>query len=311
MRSMERQLEERPVKFASMLERLLSSPGAVGSRKKLADALGVNEASISHYIRGRTRPSFDALVGIARFFNVSLDYLVFGERPQEAVVDDPVGVRAQVRRAFIEASDRAGRHLDLVTRISRRLQVEIEKAASEILEDPASLGPVGFVTDSEAIALESCTKHMRIMTRVFQSDVNEADRGTFFEVVMSNIRAGRTYEYLLYGNARHWQPQVSAYRALVEEAGISVEMAREQLLFRYLEEELPASLCIHYLDLPLVQRAEPILWERLRDGVSPDGVWAYISVERSDAQGGVVIEPMYLESALRQFSRDWGKAKPI
>ena len=48
----------------------------------------------------------------------------------------------------------AGKHLDLVTRISRRLQVEIERVAEELLDDPANLGPVGFITNAEAMAME-------------------------------------------------------------------------------------------------------------------------------------------------------------
>ena len=42
-----------------------------------------------------------------------------------------------------------------------------------------------------------------------------------------------------------------------------------------------------------------------------DGSWAYISVERADAQGGIVMESHYLSSALRQFRRDWERASKL
>src|SRR5882757_5644501 len=114
--------EPRRVAFEASLRTLLDSPGLAGNRKKLARALDLNEATISHYLHGRIRPSFDTLVRIADFFNVSLDYLVFGERPRLQTPDDPVGVRAQIRRAVVESSDLSGRHLDTFTRISRRLE---------------------------------------------------------------------------------------------------------------------------------------------------------------------------------------------
>jgi len=170
--------DDRRVVLAEILRGLLDGPGAVGSRKKLARALGVNDATVSHYLHGRAKPSFDTLVGIARFFNVTLDYLVFGERPplQE---DASAGLRAHLRRAVVEASDLGGRHLDMVARISRRLQSEIDVVARALAEGGEHLGPVGFVTDAEAIGMEACITRIRIMTRMFQSDTNQGEPGLF------------------------------------------------------------------------------------------------------------------------------------
>jgi transcriptional regulator with XRE-family HTH domain len=301
-------VEERTVKFEATLASLLSAPGQAGSRKKLARYLGVNEATVSHYVRGRSNPSFEALVDIARFFNVSLDFLVFGERPPTAAADDPAGVRAEIRRAVLESADAAGKHLDLVTRISRRLQAEIERAARELLEDPANLGPVGFITDAEAMAMESCASHVRAITRMFQSDVKEGERGVFFDLVAGNLHAGVRYEYLLCGDARYWQVQVEVYRGLLSAAGLPFEVTHDKLHFRVIDYEVPAAVCILDLDVARLQRMDPILYERQRQGITEDGRWSYISVERHDAQGGVVLEPGYRESAFRLFDRGWRDA---
>jgi transcriptional regulator with XRE-family HTH domain len=302
---------QRRVEFEAILRDLLDSPAIVGSRKNLARAVEVNEATISHYLHGRIRPSFDTLMRIADFFNVSLDYLVFGERPRTLVQDDPAGVRAQIRRAMVETSDLSGRHLDLVTRISRRLQTKIDEAARALAQDGGNLGPVGFVTDAEAIGMEGCITRMRIMTRIFQSDTNDGEPGAFFEVVVSNLRAGRPYQYLLYGDRDEWRPAVESFRRLVASSDVPVELTQENLQFRCLSQELISSVCILDLDLPLIERQEPILWERHQDNVSAEGNWAYLSIERADAQGGVTIEPLYLRSTLRQFNRDWALAKVI
>lgn len=42
----------------------------------LADAIGVNRASLSDYERGRTEPNFSIMLKIAEFFDVSLDDLI-------------------------------------------------------------------------------------------------------------------------------------------------------------------------------------------------------------------------------------------
>ncbi|WP_329128964.1 helix-turn-helix domain-containing protein [Streptomyces sp. NBC_01476] len=304
-------LEPRRVAFEASLRALLDSPGLAGNRKKLARALGVNEATISHYLHGRIRPSFDTLVGISDFFNVSLDYLVFGERPRPQTPDDPVGVRAQIRRAIVESSDLGGRHLDMFTRISRRLEAKISDVARDLAEESEGWGPVGFVTDAEAIGLEACITRMRIMTRLFQSDTQGDEPGAFFEVVSTNLRSGRPYQYLLYGEREAWTAAVESFRELVVRSGVPVELSRELLQFRSLNRELISSVCILDLDVPLIKRQEPILWERHQDNISAEGVWAYLSIERPDAQGGVTIEPLYLDSTLRQFHRDWVSAKPM
>jgi transcriptional regulator with XRE-family HTH domain len=303
--------EPRRVELEATLRNLLDSPGLAGNRKKLARALHVNEATISHYLHGRIRPSFETLVRIAEYFDVSLDYLVFGEIPQPQPPDDPVGVRAQIRRAIVESSDLSGRHLDIFTRISRRLEAKIDAVARELAEESEGWGPVGFVTDAEAIGMESCITRMRIMTRKFQSDAHDGEPGAFFEVVAANLRSGRPYHYLLYGDREAWVPEVESLRELVARSGVPVEISRDMLQFRWRNEELVSSVCILDLDIPLIKRREPILWERHQANISPVGIWAYLSIERSDAQGGVTIEPLYLDSTLRQFARDWATAKPI
>lgn len=304
-------MQERTVKFSAILADLLSAPEQAVSRKNLAKYLGVNEATVSHYVRERSNPSFEALIGIARFFNVSLDFLVFGERPPAAAADDPAGVRAEIRRAMLDSADMAGKHLDLVARISRRLQAEIGQAAKGLLEDPANLGPVGFITNAEAMVMESCATRLRAITRMFQSDVKDGERGVFFGLVTDNLRAGVRYEYLLCGDIGFWQPQVAIYRKLLSGAGLPFEVTHDRLHFRVIDYEVPSAVCILDLDIPRLQRVEPILWERQRQAISEDGRWSYISVERQDAQGGVVLEPGYRESAFRLFDRGWRNAADI
>jgi transcriptional regulator with XRE-family HTH domain len=309
----------REVKFDSILRELLDGSTVIRSRRGLAASLFVSEATISHYLGGRVRPSFDVLVRMAQSLNVPLDFLVFGERPTQVAADDPGETRSQIRRALAEAADHANRQRDLTARITRRLNQAIETAAAELLER-GEFGLQGFVTDSEAMAMEIRTSRMRIMTRIFQSDIQvtggSASTGTFFEVVADNLRRGRRYEYLLYGPQDRWITPVEEFRRLLSETGVPEQSMSTGLRFRCIDSELTSAVCIHDLELAALEREEPILYERFRDNILIDansgvGRWAYISVERVDAQGGVVIEPLYAESALRMFERDWKAARAM
>ena len=46
------------------------------SNKELADRLGVSAGNVSDWKSGRSKPSTDVVVKIARLFNVSTDYLL-------------------------------------------------------------------------------------------------------------------------------------------------------------------------------------------------------------------------------------------
>lgn len=49
---------------------------------QVAKSIGVNQAVFSDWRRGKSAPKTEKLVRIARFFGVSLDYLVTGEGPE-------------------------------------------------------------------------------------------------------------------------------------------------------------------------------------------------------------------------------------
>lgn len=46
------------------------------SNKQLADAIGVSPGNVSDWKSGRSKPSAEVLVKIAKFLNVSVDYLL-------------------------------------------------------------------------------------------------------------------------------------------------------------------------------------------------------------------------------------------
>ncbi len=46
------------------------------SQKALADCIGVSDAAITMMEKGKRAPSFETLIALADYFNVSIDYLV-------------------------------------------------------------------------------------------------------------------------------------------------------------------------------------------------------------------------------------------
>ena len=70
-----------------MLESLIEHGGYSRNRKRVSSRLGISGAALSQYIREQTWPSFSKLLAIADFFDVSLDYLVYGQPTSASATD--------------------------------------------------------------------------------------------------------------------------------------------------------------------------------------------------------------------------------
>ena len=46
------------------------------TQKQVADALGLSTIAIQNYENNRRKPTYDVLIALADFFDVSIDYLV-------------------------------------------------------------------------------------------------------------------------------------------------------------------------------------------------------------------------------------------
>lgn len=50
------------------------------SQEEVAQQIGISRARLSHYETGRSEPDSETLKTIAKFYNVSVDYLLFGHQ---------------------------------------------------------------------------------------------------------------------------------------------------------------------------------------------------------------------------------------
>lgn len=61
------------IDFATQLKAIRKNKGI--TQKQLAAAIGASERGIQQYELGERKPAFDALLSLADYFDVSLDYL--------------------------------------------------------------------------------------------------------------------------------------------------------------------------------------------------------------------------------------------
>lgn len=68
------------------IQKLISDNGY--SAKYVFTELGMAANSLSDWKRGKGKPSFDALANLSKFFNVSVDYIMFGQTQKEQLRRD-------------------------------------------------------------------------------------------------------------------------------------------------------------------------------------------------------------------------------
>lgn len=54
-------------------------------QSSVATSIGITESTLSAYEKGTRKPSFDVLLKIAKYYNVSIDYLVGNEYENQSV----------------------------------------------------------------------------------------------------------------------------------------------------------------------------------------------------------------------------------
>jgi len=78
-------MEEMP-SFADNLKRLMKDRGV--STRVITQATGIPSSTISEWTAGREPKLGEPVLRLARFFGVSLEYLVTGREPEQEVIKD-------------------------------------------------------------------------------------------------------------------------------------------------------------------------------------------------------------------------------
>ena len=81
--------------FATSLRTLMEKhpvTGAVTTPNILAQELGTSVQTISYYVNGKRKPSYENIVTLTQYFNVSADYLLFGVESDNRDMNQQTGL---------------------------------------------------------------------------------------------------------------------------------------------------------------------------------------------------------------------------
>jgi transcriptional regulator with XRE-family HTH domain len=301
----------RQVKFGQMLESLIERGGYSRNRKKILSALDISAAALSQYIREQTRPSFGKLIAIAEFFDVSLDYLVYGS-PASTLIDYGPLYR-YVDYALADVQARGRRHSAVVARIGRVLADRIDEVALELAAAPTATRE-GLLQDDEGLRLERYCQSADILSLNLEFDIIHLEEGIaagrFLPVVAANLERGATYRFLVPGPDRALETTVEECRRLLADQ-IGGDRVRESCAFRRTTAPLLVGAILLKLDPVALKTEEPALYSQIGDYHSEDGWLGCVIRPNNDSNGDMMMDLEHARRARISFDALWSAAVAI
>ncbi len=301
----------REVKFGQMLESLIERGGYNRNRKKILSALDISAAALSQYIREQTRPSFGKLIAIADFFDVSLDYLVYGT-PTSSLIDYGPLYR-YVDHALADVQARGSRHSAVVARIGRVLADRIDEVAAELANAPTATRE-GLLQDDEVLRLERYSRRADILSLNLEFDVIHRDQGTaagrFLPVVAANLERGAEYRFLVPGPDRAMETTVEACRRLLADQ-VGGDRVRESCAFRRTTSPPLVGVLLLKLDTVGLKAEEPALYWQISDYLSEDRWLGCIIRPNNDSNSDMLMDPLHAHRARNSFEALWSTGVAI
>lgn len=303
-------MHARPVKLGQMLTSLIERGGYSRNRQQILAEVGVSAAALSQYARDETRPSFNKLVALAGFFDVSIDYLVHGEPARTTRDEEPLGLHLNYAMTDVQA--RAQRHAALVTRIGRVLADGIDDVARELAASPTA-SREGLIQDDEMLRLERYGQRADILTMDLKPDVVGTQEnpvgGRFFHVVSSNLLRGCAYRFLVAeGDER--EASVGKFRALLT-AHIGGDRVHQACEFRAAMAPVMFGAGFYRLNVAALALEDPALHAQFSGYVDDDGWFGYAMRSTAESESDMVMDRCHVRSAHDTFETLWSAATPL
>ena len=295
----------REVKFGQMLESLIEHGGYSRNRKRITSRLGISGAALSQYIRQQTTPTFSKLLAIADLFDVSLDYLVYGQ-PTGASLTDYGPLYRYVDHALADVQARGSRHTAVVARIGRMLADQIDTVAQELAATPTAVRE-GLMQDEELLRLERYCRQCDLVNLNLEFDVIQSEGelvpGRFLSVVAANLEKGAAYRFIL-PQDKQWDAHVKACRQFLARQ-IGGDRVRQNCAFRLTAAPVVTGILLYRLDTTRLQAEEPAFYAQVCDYLSDDDWLGCVIRPNDDSNSDMLMDAAHVRRARSAFNLMW------
>jgi len=309
-------MDRREIKLGQTLTALIEQGGYRRNRRKICDAVQISPAALSQYLGARTRPSFDVLMRLADFFDVSLDYLVYGEQVRSAPMPDYGPLVRYVDISLSRVQDRTQQHTAIVSKVGRILSEQVDDAVRDAFASTEG-SSAGLLPADDTLLLESYATESQLLTMNLGYDVialpgGEGEAaGKFLPVVAQNITDQRPYRFLLPNRLDvNWKELVARMRRLLADH-CSSEAVNRHCQFRSTDAPIFTGTGIYRVDLAAIRSQRPAFFESVSDFVDDEG-WISYSIPPSDHLNSAALhDTRHRQNTRRQFEHLWKNSSAL
>lgn len=283
---------------------------------EIANEIGVSTSSLTQYRQGTARPSLHNLVALSQVFDVSLDYLVFGEEHADEELNvDPI-VR-YMDQSLQDMQVRTAEHTSLVVRVGKHISEKLDEEVNEYLSESSYHHHSGTISDTETLSLERNSKKTKLVLRNFDYNLIDAPcetPGRFFMTVANNLNQGREYQYLLPKDAdTDWSSTVQDFKRLLEEQTSNKVVVRANCQFRVTDAPIVVGFGLYQINIDDFREDNEMLYDFLIDQDYIDGLgrFGYISPPSISGRVDSIMDDEYLSTACDLFDALWKEAESI
>lgn len=305
--------DKNEIKLESKISELLALSNETNA--EIADEMGISGATLSAYRQGQARPSFDSLISMSEVFDVSLDYLVFGENSDSSEINAGPVVR-YMGESLEDSQLRQAQRISMVSNVGRRISQKLDEEIENYLSDSSTQQLFsGTMSNPEVLALEESSVETRLFLKSFHYNMLDSQTetpGKFFTTVVKNLSQGRTYQYLLPADSKEWEPVVDSFRDLLVDNMHSEATVRNNCEFRVTNTPTITGCGLYRLDTEELRSEYPVIYDFISEhGYCSDGWFGYTVGPAESAQGTMVMDTDHLKESMNIFNYLWEKADPI
>lgn len=286
------------------------------TNKEIANDVGLSSSMLTQYCQGISRPSLENLIKLAVIFDVSLDYLVFGDEHNDETMNvDPI-VR-QMNHSLENVQIRTAKHTSLVTKIGHHIAENLDEEIEDYLSHNDHSEYSGSIPDVETLSLEKNSQTVKLFLRNFNYNLtNEPCEtpGQFFMTVANNLGSGKKYQYLLPKNANDdWKSTVENFKTLLEEQASNAVVIHSNCEFRITEAPTVVGFGLYQLMEGEFRKENEMLYDYLVDQnyIDKFGRFGYVAPPSIDGRQDAIMDAEYLSDAWGMFDELWEEAEPI
>jgi len=281
------------------------------SRADLCEQVGLSESALSNYLNGRIPQSWEPIVALATYFDVSLDYLVTGqENSRGGAYRD---IENLLQHHTIEMEQRVEGQNDLFLRVVDSFMKNTRATVNSAIKENESFS-TSILAEEQMWTLERCADEVTIATPymknevVYDVELDVLKPGRYFNYVTRCIELNPDIRYHFIVNGEPLLPKTieQRYLALLHETGVQLDAGNVRITVT--ESPIYSQIVVYHLVESRVKGINETLYQRIHPFMGEDHELGLVLAPSDLAQLNIMMDNKNLQVA-KAFLGSIGKVK--